>query len=67
MELIQAIGILVHLAEKYAGKVGGDEKYFDSDDPGSGLSEGDKCSDDEVPDRRQSIRVEYDPKCEIPL
>ena len=51
----------------YAGKVGGDEKYFDSDDPGSDLSEPEKCSDDEVPDRRQSIRVEYDPKCELPL
>ena len=31
------------------------------------MSDNERCSEDELPERRQSIRVEYDPTCHIPL
>ena len=53
--------------KRYEGRVGGDEKYFDSNDAGSELSDNERCSEDELLERRQSIKVEYDPTCHIPL
>ena len=53
---------------RYAGTIAEDEQYFDSDDPGSDLNNTDEqCGSDEVPQRRQCVRVQYNPNTKIPL
>ena len=37
------------LRKRYVGKIGGDEKYFDSNNPGSEMSNNKDCMKDELP------------------